>query len=195
MIRIFFLSNIIPNLGIHYNKFTADAYELLIINNAFIIQFDKESELNNNDITAIPLETFSTKDVVDSHINGKLTVIWRDWDDILKSHPKMVYISHVNPHEIKGPHLHTKRDSYFVCIRGKVVFIIKDNAENFHEIESSEEKPILVHIPKNVASAHINLSDETSTILTLANPAWRQNDDEMKNVIFDDYDWKKWKKN
>ena len=60
---------------------------------------------------------------------------------------------------------------------------------------SSEEKPILVQIPKNVASAHINLSEEVSTILALANPAWRPNDDEMKNVTFDDYDWKKWKKN
>ena len=151
-------------------------------------------ELVKDDIIGIPLETFPTKNVVDDHINGKLTVIWRDWDNILKSHPKMVYVSHVNPHEIKGPHLHTKRDSYFVCIRGKVVFIAKDNLGNFHEIESSEEKPILVHIPKNIASAHINLSDETSAILTLANPAWQPNTDEMKNVTFDDYNWKKWKK-
>jgi dTDP-4-dehydrorhamnose 3,5-epimerase len=30
--------------------------------------------------------------------------------------------------------------------------------------------------------------------LALANPAWRPDDDEMKNVTFDDYDWKKWKK-
>ena len=151
-------------------------------------------ELVKDDIIGIPLETFPTKIVGDDHINGKLTVIWRDWDNILKSHPKMVYVSHVNPHEIKGPHLHTKRDSYFVCIRGKVVFIAKDNLGNFHEIESSEEKPILVHIPKNIASAHINLSDETSAILTLANPAWQPNTDEMKNVTFDDYNWKKWKK-
>ncbi len=151
-------------------------------------------ELVKDDIIGIPLETFPTKNVGDDHINGKLTVIWRDWDNILKSHPKMVYVSHVNPHEIKGPHLHTKRDSYFVCIRGKVVFIAKDNLGNFHEIESSEEKPILVHIPKNIASAHINLSDETSAILTLANPAWQPNTDEMKNVTFDDYNWKKWKK-
>ena len=145
-------------------------------------------------IAGISLETFPTKDVNDDHINGKLTVIWRDWDKILKSNPKMVYISHVNPHEIKGPHLHTKRDSYFVCIRGKVVFIAKDNSGNFHEIESSEENPVLVQIPKNIASAHINLSDGISTILALANPAWQPNDNEMKNVAFDDYDWKKWKK-
>ena len=160
-----------------------------------LLLFDSTvSELSNNDITGIPLETFPTKDVVDDHINGKLTVIWRDWDNIFKSYPKMVYVSHVKPSEIKGPHLHTKRDSYFVCIRGKVVFITKDDVGNFREIESSEENPVLVHIPKNIASAHINLSDETSTILTLANPAWQPNTDEMKNVTFDDYNWKKWKK-
>ena len=151
--------------------------------------------MNNTDITGTPLETFPTKDIVDGHINGKLTVIWRDWDDILKSHPKMVYVSRINPHEIKGPHLHIKRDSYFICIRGKVVFIAKDHLGNFHEIESGEKKPVLVQIPKNVASAHVNISDEVSIILALANPAWRPDDDEMKNVTFDDYDWEKWKNN
>ena len=115
-----------------------------------------------DDITGILLETFPTKDIHDGHINGKLNVIWRDWDNILKSHPKMVYVSHVNPYEIKGPHLHTKRDSYFVCIRGKVVFIVKDDSGKYHEIKSDEENPVLVQIPKNVASAHINLSDEKS---------------------------------
>lgn len=64
----------------------------------------------------------------------------------------------------------------------------------YHEIESSEDDPVLVQIPKNFASAHINISDKMATILTLANPAWRPNDDEMKNVFFEDYDWSKWKK-
>ena len=105
----------------------------------------------------------------------------------------MVYVSSVNPREIKGPHLHTKRDSYFVCIRGKVIFIAKDEKGNFLEIESSEKKPVLVQIPKNFASAHINPTNEVSTVLTLANPSWTPNDDEMKNITFDDYDWSKWK--
>jgi dTDP-4-dehydrorhamnose 3,5-epimerase len=70
--------------------------------------------------------------------------------------------------------------------------VAKDNSGNYHEIESSEENPVLVQIPKNIASAHINLSDDTSTVLALADPAWRPDDDEMKNVAFDDYDWKKY---
>ena len=85
--------------------------------------------MNDNEIAAIELDTFPTKDVSDNHVNGNLTVIWRDWDKILKFEPKMVYVSSVNIGETKGPHLHTKRNSYFVCIRGKVVFIVKDNME------------------------------------------------------------------
>ena len=130
-----------------------------------------------------------TKDVSDQHINGNLTVIWRDWDNIVKNEPKMVYVSSINPGEIKGPHLHTKRNSYFVCIHGKVVFIIKDTNGKYHEIQSSDENPVLIHVPKNYSSAHINLSNSVSKVLVLADIAWRPNDDEMKNVSFDDYDW------
>ena len=136
-----------------------------------------------------------TKDVSDQHINGNLTVIWRDWDNIVKNEPKMVYVSSINPGEIKGPHLHTKRNSYFVCIHGKVVFIIKDTNGKYHEIQSSDENPVLIHVPKNYSSAHINLSNSVSKVLVLADIAWRPNDDEMKNVSFDDYDWGKWNKN
>jgi|TARA_Y100000996_G_scaffold141843_1_gene108546 dTDP-4-dehydrorhamnose 3,5-epimerase len=149
--------------------------------------------MNNDTIRHIELETHQTKDISDGHVNGSLTVIWRDWDKILEVEPKMVYVSSVNPGEIKGPHLHTKRDSYFVCIRGKVIFVAKDEKGKYLEIESSEKKPVLIQVPKNFISAHINPTNEVSTILTLANPAWTPNDDEMKNVTFDDYDWNKWK--
>ena len=151
--------------------------------------------MKNDTIRFVELETHLTKDILDDHVNGLLTVIWRDWDKILEIEPKMVYVATVNPGEIKGPHLHTKRDSYFVCIRGKVVFIAKDLSGKYHEIESSEEKPILIQIPHNHPSAHINITNDKATVLTLANPAWRPDDDEMKNVTFDDYDWNKWKKN
>jgi len=148
--------------------------------------------VKNDTIRCIKLEKHDTKDTHDSHINGSLTVIWRDWDKILEVEPKMVYVSSVNPGETKGPHIHTKRDSYFVCIRGKVVFVAKDADGKYHEIESSEDEPVMVQIPKNIASAHINISDKVATILALANIAWRPNDDEMKNVDFSDYNWKKW---
>ena len=124
------------------------------------------------EFAVIKLETFPTKDILDNHVNGSLTVIWRDWDKIIKNPPKMVYVSSVNPGEIKGPHIHTKRNSYFVCVEGKVMFVIKDKHGKYVEIESSADEPVLV----------------------LADVAWRPNDNEMKNTSFDDYDWEKWKK-
>jgi len=140
------------------------------------------------------LEKHDTKDINDQHVNGSLTVIWRDWDKIIEPEPKMIYISSVNPGEIKGPHLHLKRDSYFVCIHGKVVFIIKKETGEYEEIISSEENPILVHVPKNISSAHINLDNKVSKVIALADIAWRPNDNEMENVLFKDYNWEKWEK-
>ena len=73
-------------------------------------------------------------------------------------------------------------------------FILKNLDGKYIEIESSAENGMMVFVPKNIASAHINLSNETSQILALADIAWRENDDEMKDVTFEDYNWKKWKK-
>ena len=145
----------------------------------------------SEDYSIINLEKHDTKSISDSHINGSLTVIWRDWDNLIKHEPKMVYVSSVNPGEIKGPHLHTKRNSYFVCVHGKVLFVIKDKQGNYQEIISSAEEPILVFVPKNIPSAHMNLSKQTSRVLTLADLAWKPNDNEMINVSFNDYKWKK----
>ena len=140
----------------------------------------------------IKIETHKTKDIKDGHTNGSLSVIWRDWDKKIDYEPRMVYVSTVNINEIKGPHIHTKRNSYFTCIHGKVVFIIKDTDGKFYEIESGEENPIMVFVPKNIPSAHINISDKSSSILALADVAWKPDDDEMVNTTFDDYNWKKW---
>ena len=147
-----------------------------------------------DDYEIIKLEKHDTKDIDDKHQNGSLTVVWRDWDKLLVNVPKMVYVSSVNPGETKGPHLHKKRNSYFTCIHGKVVFILKKMDNSFVEIESSSENPILLKIPARIPSAHINISEDISRILTLADVAWKPNDNEMENVSFANYDWKKWNK-
>jgi dTDP-4-dehydrorhamnose 3,5-epimerase len=141
----------------------------------------------------IKLEKHPTKDIMDDNVNGELTVIWRDWDKIISHEPKMVYVSSVFPNQVKGPHIHTKRNSYFSCIHGSVAFIIKDQNGKYHEIETKSDEPMLIYIPKNIASAHVNSGDEIARVLTLADVSWKPNDNEMKNITFNDYDWKKWK--
>ena len=141
----------------------------------------------------INLEKHQTHDINDSHVNGELTVIWRDWDDILPNHPKMVYVNSVNPGEIKGPHLHKNRTTYFYCISGEIIIIIQDKEGKIHEISSNSDAPILISVPNGTPAAILNPSNKISKILVLADVAWKPNDNEMMNVQFDNYDWNKWK--
>ena len=38
----------------------------------------------DKNILTYRLETHETKDILDNHTNGKLTVMWRDWDKIIE---------------------------------------------------------------------------------------------------------------
>ena len=100
--------------------------------------------MDTNSYKIFNLEKHQTKDTTDNHVNGELTVIWRDWDNHELELPKMVYITSVEPKEKKGPHLHIERNSFFTCIQGEVTFIIKDSKNIFHEIKMSEDKPQLI---------------------------------------------------
>ena len=95
--------------------------------------------MDEENFSVLDLEKHETKDVHDSHINGELTVIWRNWDEIIKK-PDMVYVNLVNPGEIKGPHIHKNRTSYFYCIDGKMVIIIQDKNGKNHENETDNPK-------------------------------------------------------
>ena len=139
------------------------------------------------------METHETKDVNDSHKNGELTVIWRNWDEIIKN-PQMIYLNLVNPGEIKGPHIHKNRTSYFYCIDGKMIIIIKDNDGNYHEIQTDSSESKLISVSNGVPAAIVNPSNRVSKILVLADVAWKPNDNEMINTTFSDYNWSKWKK-
>ena len=140
------------------------------------------------------LEKHQTKDTTDSHINGELMIIWRDWDNIITSPPKMIYVNYINPGEIKGPHLHKNRTTYFSCIHGSIVLVIQDNDGRFHEVKADSERPTLISVRNGVAAAIVNPTDDISKVLVLADIAWKPNDNEMKNIDFENYDWNKWKK-
>ena len=147
--------------------------------------------MTNQNFSILDLETHQTKDIEDSHINGELTVIWRNWDNIIKN-PEMVYVNSINPGEIKGPHIHKKRTSFFYCIDGKMTLVIKDNNNKYNEIEVDSQESKLISVSKGTPAAIINPSQSISKILVLADISWKPNDNEMENVSFSDYDWQKW---
>ena len=146
--------------------------------------------MEKEDFSVFQLENHETKDVLDSHINGELTVIWRNWDEIINK-PEMVYLNSVNPGEIKGPHMHKNRTSYFFCIHGEMIIVIQDKNGKYHEIQTNSNEPKLVCVSNGIAAAIMNPSKNISKILVMADIAWRPNDNEMINVKFEDYDFKK----
>ena len=168
--------------------------KICLIAKALILLNGDFCKMSEDKISWHKLEKHDTKDIHDSHVNGFLIPVWRDWDKTITVQPEMVYITTINPGEIKGPHLHIIRHSYYACIKGRVVFIIKEKSGKYLEIESSEENPVLVEVPKNRSSAHIDLSNEPSIILALVNPSWKLDNRDEHNVTYDDYDWDKWKK-
>ena len=147
--------------------------------------------MQKEDFLVFQLENHETKDVLDSHINGGLTVIWRNWDKIIKN-PEMIYLNSINPGEIKGPHIHKNRTSFFFCIQGKMTIVIQDRNGTYHDIEANSESSKLISVSNGISAAIINPSKNISKILVMADVAWKPNDNEMKNDSFDDYDWKKW---
>ena len=146
--------------------------------------------MDDQNFSVLDLEKHETKDVQDFHINGDLTVIWRDWDKIIKN-PQMVYLNSVNPGEIKGPHIHKNRTSYFFCLDGKMVIVVKSKDGKYHEIKTNSSEPKLVTVSNGIAAAIVNPSNDVSKILVLADVSWKPDDNEMINVKFDDYDFKK----
>ena len=148
--------------------------------------------MKKEDFSVFQLENHETKDVLDAHINGELTVIWRNWDEIIKN-PEMIYLNSVNPGEIKGPHMHKNRTSYFLCIEGKMIIVIQDKNGEYHEIEANSNSSKLVSVSNEISAAIVNPSNKISKILVMADVAWKPNDGEMVNTKFENYDFKKWK--
>ena len=106
----------------------------------------------------------------------------------------MIYVNTVNPWEIKGPHLHKNRTSYFYCIEGEIIIIVQENNDKYHEIKINANDSKLVSVSNGVAAAIVNASNTKSKILVLADISWKPNDNEMENIDFEKYDWNKWKK-
>ena len=75
-------------------------------------------QVESKNFSVLDLEKHETKDITDSHINGELTVVWRDWDNLIKKHPKMVYVNSVNPGEIKVTlTLNFLKSKYIPCVK------------------------------------------------------------------------------
>ena len=131
----------------------------------------------------------STHDQLTGKANGKLISVWKHYEGQRELPIMEAYVTSFFPGVIKGPHLHKTRWDYFTCVKGKILIIVRDHNGEYHETLSSEDNPVTVEVPANVPSASINLSDETSLMLNLCNPAWHPENEDNYDVEFKDYDF------
>ena len=72
-----------------------------------------------------------------------------------------------------------------------MVIIVRDREGKYHEIKTNSNEPKLVTVSNGIAAAIVNPSNDVSKILVLADVSWKPDDNEMINVKFDDYDFKR----
>ena len=60
-------------------------------------------------------------------------------------------------------------------------------------MKGDSERPKLIEVSNDIPAAIVNPTANISTVLVLADIAWKPGDNEMENVTFEDYDWGKWK--
>lgn len=123
--------------------------------------------------------------------NGYLVSLWKGWEKIFKADPKQVYLNVCNPKAVKGPHLHKNRWDYFVCIRGKVRFIIKWGID-YEEIEADADNDTtfkIIEVPPAIPCATQNIGKGEAWFLNMPNPAWHPDNQDDHPVQFDGYEW------
>lgn len=125
------------------------------------------------------------------NVNGSVISLWKNWEKNFRAEPKQVYMNICAPHTAKGPHLHKDRWDYFVCIRGRIRFIVKWGSE-YEEIEAdadNEETFKIVEIPPAVPCAIQNIGKAEAWFLNMPNPAWHPDHRDDHPITFEGYEW------
>lgn len=113
-----------------------------------------------------------TKDAA-GEVNGWLLPIWHV-DSGLKV--DQVYMTVVAAGACKGPHLHMSRCGRFVCVRGNVRIVIRENGK-YRETHSGERHDYAeVYVAPGFPVAIYNDGHEDAFVLNMPSPPWRADD-------------------
>lgn len=121
--------------------------------------------------------------------NGFLIPIFNIHDGFIPSEhlPQQVYLTVCEVGEVKGPHLHRKRRGFFTCIRGDVKIVAKTE-DGYEEYFSGEHHEFAtIEVPPGIPSALQNIGDEAAYILNTPSPAWRVDDQDEYEIVFEGY--------
>jgi hypothetical protein len=105
--------------------------------------------------------------------NGWLLPIWHV-DSGLKV--DQVYLTAVAPGKRKGPHLHMVRCGRFVCVKGNVRIVIRENGRYRHAYSGERSDFAEVYVAPGCAAAVYNDGTEEALVLNMPSPPWRADD-------------------
>ena len=120
-------------------------------------------------------------------------------DDDFYSKFGQVYMTTAYPGVVKGWHYHHQQDDNFVVVKGMSKLVLYDRRENsstygeVNEFFIGEHRPLLVHIPREVAHGFKGIGVEEAMIINMVSePYDYKNPDEHRIDPHDGgipYDW------
>lgn len=131
-----------------------------------------------------------TKDAL-GRVNGFLIPVYNIHDRFLSEDkaPQQVYVTVIEPRQIKGPHLHYIRTGCFTCVMGNARIVLRTAAgyEVYYSGELHKYRSIIV--PTGVPAALQNIGDGYAMIINTPSPAWTPEMNDEYSADFSDFDF------
>ena len=130
----------------------------------------------------------------DGKSNGFLIPIYNNNDLVYPKGytPSQVYLTTVKEGQIKGPHLHFKRDGMFTCIKGDVRVVIEAEKNKYDVYFSGENHDYQsIFVPRGFPAAIQNIGSDMAYVLNMPNPAWTPEMNDENDCKFLNFDFEK----
>lgn len=137
------------------------------------------------------LEThYSNQKVGKSEPNGLMIPVWNILFhlDELKT-VNYVYLTSIFPKRVKGPYLHTMRNSLLVAITGEALIVIKENDQFTEQVLRPYD---MIQLTAGTGYAILGTGQTESLLLNICDYPWLPNTQETISPDFSKYNFEKY---
>lgn len=125
----------------------------------------------------------------DGKENGWMIPIYNKEEPYFSSYNlNFVYASCILAGNVKGPHLHKKRECRLVCIKGEVELIVREEGEYRRYILSGSNPNMVTIKAGNPFMVRCGELSTEGILLNFANHIWKQEDQD--NYVPEDWNYK-----
>lgn len=123
------------------------------------------------------------------YANGNLITIYNENDLFYNKtdSPKQVYLTTIKKNEVKGPHLHFKRQGHFTCIKGNIKVVVKIGTKYEEYFSGDDYYYSSIIVPKGIPALLVNIGANEAYVINTPNPAWSKEMNDENSYDFSDY--------